>query len=45
MERFFTGFRVLEPGVVPVDDWRPADADGDTAGTQVGLCGVGVVDA
>ena len=43
--RFFTGFRVLEPGIVTVDDWRPTDDGLAPLAIAGGLCGVGVLDA
>lgn len=37
IERFFTGWDVLDPGVVYVHEWRP---DGDEQPCEMGLCGV-----
>jgi hypothetical protein len=39
--RFFDGWRLLEPGVVPKDDWRPepAEATADTPNIQWGAVG------
>lgn len=38
IERFFTGWDVLDPGVVYVHEWRPT---GDEEPSDLGLCGVG----
>jgi S-adenosyl methyltransferase len=38
--RFFDGFELVEPGVVPVPQWRPA-SDLETASPTVLWCGVG----
>lgn len=40
--RLFAGFRVLEPGVVPMPAWRPDRKTRRDAGTVMGYCGVGV---
>ncbi|WP_236794178.1 SAM-dependent methyltransferase [Amycolatopsis sp. GM8] len=42
---FFTGLDLVEPGLVPLPDWRPVDPgyvpDEEDAPRQVGLCAVG----
>ncbi len=38
--QFFTGLRLLEPGVVPCNRWRPDDGAGDVDINQ--FCGVAV---
>jgi hypothetical protein len=44
IERFFTGLRVVEPGVTILSGWRPDSAEPATAGADLLLCGVGVVE-
>ncbi|WP_285747642.1 SAM-dependent methyltransferase [Lentzea sp. NBRC 105346] len=36
VSRFFTGLSLIEPGVVPVNEWRP-DADADFVGIYAGV--------
>ena len=38
IERFFTGWEMLDPGLVYVHEWRP---DGEEEPSDLGLCGVG----
>ena len=39
---FFAGLEMVEPGLVPISQWRPEDDDEDTAGKRmVGYAGVG----
>jgi hypothetical protein len=44
VERFFTGFELVEPGVVPMTYWRPDTPPGDDEEPAVlaGLAGVGL---
>jgi len=46
---FFTGLDLVEPGLVPLPDWRPEDPDYvpdvEDAPRQVSLCGVGRIPA
>jgi S-adenosyl methyltransferase len=37
VERFFDGLELLEPGVVPVSNWRPASEAGAEAATPAGM--------
>ncbi|WP_268815936.1 SAM-dependent methyltransferase [Amycolatopsis alkalitolerans] len=41
---FFTGLKLVEPGLVPLPDWRPEDPDyvpdEEDAPRRVSLCGV-----
>jgi S-adenosyl methyltransferase len=38
--RFFTGTDLVEPGLVPIEDWRPGPGPAD-AGRSAGWGGVG----
>jgi hypothetical protein len=38
--RFFDGLDLLEPGIVPVNQWRPGRA-ADTAQPLAAYCGLG----
>ncbi|NUS10905.1 MAG: hypothetical protein HOY69_05785 [Streptomyces sp.] len=44
VERFFTGFELLDPGVVPVQEWRPdtPPAEDDDPALRALLAGVGL---
>jgi len=44
VERFFTGFELLDPGVVPLTHWRPdtPPSDDDDPALLTGLAGVGL---
>ncbi|BCL32898.1 SAM-dependent methyltransferase [Streptomyces aurantiacus] len=37
---FFEGLELLDPGVVPLDDWRPDPTDARAGGEAIALCGV-----
>ncbi|MGW0821643.1 SAM-dependent methyltransferase [Streptomyces sp. NPDC002845] len=37
---FFDGLDLLEPGVVPLADWRPDPGSADATGEVIALCGV-----
>ncbi|MFS8204061.1 SAM-dependent methyltransferase [Streptomyces sp. CWNU-52B] len=37
---FFEGLELLDPGVVPLNDWRPDPADDRASGDVIALCGV-----
>jgi S-adenosyl methyltransferase len=42
VSRFFTGPDLVEPGVVPVPQWRP-DSPYDATVPTLAWCGVGVI--
>lgn len=40
LEGFFDGLELLEPGVVPLNDWRPDPSEGPRSSDVIALCGV-----
>jgi trans-aconitate methyltransferase len=39
--RFFDGLELVEPGIVPLAQWRPEPGDPDATGSSPALCGLG----
>ncbi|NJQ02628.1 SAM-dependent methyltransferase [Streptomyces zingiberis] len=39
--RFFEGFELVEPGVVPMPDWRPETGETEDPSVYIGFAGVG----